>query len=235
MTTTALDIITGAAKLLGVLNKGENLDANDAADGLVSLNDLIASWANDSLLVYTRTEETFSLVGGTASYSIGAGQTWDTVKPVRILEAQIRDSANLDYAMDIINDEEYQNINFKGNSTSLPDSLNYNNGHPYGTVNIYPTPSSSYSIRLLTEKPLTAFALTSTTVDLPAGWNRALRFNLAVDMAPEFLKAGEIDPLVVMGAKESKGAIKSAVLKSRPLLSTDVMYGKRGSIYSGFF
>lgn len=233
--TSALNIIEGAARLIGVLNKGEGLSSDDAADGLVSLNDLIASWANDSLLVYTRTEETFSLVAGTSAYLIGASQTFNTTKPVRIIEAQIRDTANLDYPMSIINDEEYQDITFKGNSSSIPSYLNYNNGHPYGTINLYPTPSVNYSLRLLSEKPLTAFAATSTSVDLPAGWNRALRFNLAVEMAPEYLKAGELDPIVVMTAKESKGAIKSAVLKTRPLLSTDPMYGKRGSIYTGFF
>lgn len=228
--TTALNIIEGAAKLLGVLNKGENMPADDAADGLLALNDLLSSWANDSLLVYTRTLETFSLVAGTAAYSIGSGQTWNTVKPVRILSAVIRDSANLDYPVAIIEDEEYQNVQYKTTPSPLPQYLNYNNGHPYGTVTFYGTPSVANSVRLLTEKPLTAFALTSTTVDLPAGWNKALKFNLALDLAPEY--GAKVDELVLKGAMESKGAIKAAVLKQRPISTPNG--GPRGNIYNSW-
>ena len=228
--TTALNIIEGAAKLLGVLNKGENMPADDAADGLIALNDMLSSWANDSLLVYTRTIEQFSLVAGTAAYSIGSGQTWNTTKPVRILNAVIRDSANLDYPVMVIEDEDYQNIAYKTAPSPLPQYLNYNNGHPYGTVTFYGTPSVANSVRLLTEKPLTAFALTSTTVDLPAGWNKALKFNLALDLAPEY--GAKVDELVLKGAMESKGAIKAAALKQRPIAAPNG--GPRGNIYNSW-
>lgn len=234
--TTVLNIIEGAARLIGALNKGENLSADDAADGLVALNDLVASWANDSLLVTARTEETFSLVAGVASYTIGPSKTFNTARPIVILEAQIRDSGGLDYPVTIISDEEYQDIQFKSTSDSLPQYLNYDNGYPFGTINLYATPSVAYSIRLLSEKPLTSFTSTSQTVDLPPGWNKALRFNLAVDMAPEFIKPNELDPLVIQGAKDSKGAIKAAVLKNRPLLTPATGgRGARISIYSGDF
>ena len=230
--TTALNIIEGAARLIGVLNKGENLPADDAADGLVSLNDLLSSWSNDSLLCYVRTEESFPLVGGTNSYTIGVGQTFNTIKPIKILEAQIRDSGGIDYPVLVIGDEEYQNIALKSQQEPYPQYLNYNNGHPYGTISLYGTPSTNYTIRLLSEKALTSFPQTSTAVDLPSGWNRALRFNLAIEMAPEF--GSKVDPLVVMGAKESKGYIKTAVLKNRPILAP-IQHARRPNILGGDF
>ena len=223
--TTALDLITGAAKLIGVLNKGENMAADDAADGLVSLNDMIESWSNNGLLVYARTIETFSLVAGTASYTMGTGQTWNTTRPIRIISAQIRDGANLDFPVKIINDEEYYNVQDKGSQSPYPEYLNFSNAHPYPVIKFWGTPSQAYTARLVSEKVLSSFALTSTTVDLPSGWKRAIRFNLAVEMAPEY--GVKVDPVVLDKADESLGLIKSAVLKTRPLLSTDPSWLRR--------
>lgn len=231
MTTTALNLIEGAARLIGVLNRGENLSADDAADGLISLNDLISSWSNDSLLIYARTWENFSLVAGTASYLIGASQTFNTVKPISVVSAFIREAGS-DYPLTIISDEDYENIQTKTTQSNIPRFLNYDNGHPYGTIRLYETPGSANGLHLLTEKVLTNFALTSTTVDLPAGWNRALRYNLALDMAPEF----GVKPTseVVLGAKDSLGLIKTAISKNRPMVM-DSKTGAGGNIFNGYY
>jgi hypothetical protein len=231
--TTALNLIEGAARILGVLNKGENMPADDAADGLVALNDLLASWSNESLLVYARTLESFTLTGGVATYLIGSGQTFNTTRPVAIVEAVIRDSSNVDYPLTIINEETYQGTSYKTTQTPIPEFLSYTNAHPYGTINLYGTPSQAYSLRLLTEKPLTSFSLTSTTVDLPPGWNRALRYNLALELAPEY--SVKVDQLIVKNAMDSKGAIKAATLRNRPLLSMDAVDTINKNIYTGWF
>lgn len=230
--TTALNLIEGAAKLIGVLNKGENLQPDDAADGLVALNDLLASWSNDSLLVYTRTEESFALVSGQAAYTIGVGQNFNTTRPTKIISAQIRDPGGIDFPVEIISDEDFQAISYKAAATPLPQYLNYTNAHPYSTINLAGTPNATYTLRLLTEKPLLSFATVNTTADLPAGWNKAIKFNLAVDMATEYLGKNEIDPLVILGAKESKGTIKKAVIKNRPLVSVKYSHTK-DNVYTG--
>ena len=41
---TMRDIVDGAAKRLGVIRSGESLDANDSADILQALNDMMGSW-----------------------------------------------------------------------------------------------------------------------------------------------------------------------------------------------
>lgn len=231
--TTALNIIEGAARIIGVLNKGENMPSDDAADGLVALNDLLASWSNESLLVYARTIESFTLTGGVATYLIGDGQTFDTDRPIAIINATIRDSSGQDYPLTLINDEAYQDTTFKTTQTPYPEFLNYTNGHPYGTINLYGTPSQSYSLRLLTEKPLTSFSTTATTVDLPPGWNRALRYNLALELAPEY--SVKADQLVVKNAMDAKGAIKNTTLRNRPLLAMDRTDTEARNIYTGWY
>lgn len=46
MTTTVQDIVRGALMLLGVLDVGEAIPAQEANDGLTILNDMIQSWAS---------------------------------------------------------------------------------------------------------------------------------------------------------------------------------------------
>lgn len=49
--TTALEIVTGALQELGVLDADEAATAEDAARGLKKLNDMIAAWENDDLVL----------------------------------------------------------------------------------------------------------------------------------------------------------------------------------------
>jgi len=107
--TTALDIIERAMKKAGVLTKSEVADSDEAADALVSLNNLLSSWSNESISVYARVTESFTLVGGTSSYAIGSGQTFNSARPIYIADAYIRIST-LDYPITVINDEIYSLI-----------------------------------------------------------------------------------------------------------------------------
>ncbi|MBD0222369.1 hypothetical protein IAG11_21275, partial [Acinetobacter baumannii] len=45
-------IVTGAMKRAGILAASEKPSAQDLADGIDALNDLLAQWATDNLLVY---------------------------------------------------------------------------------------------------------------------------------------------------------------------------------------
>lgn len=209
--TTALQIITGAARLVGVVRKTEALSADEAADGLVALNDMLASWVNNGLLVTARTWENF-IVASASSYTIGSAATLNTVRPMSIKEAFFR-IGSIDYPLTILTDEEYERISYKTLSTGYPEYLNYDNGYATGIIRLYP--QGAGGLHLLSEKPLTAFASLSTTVDLPPGWNRALRYNLAIDLAPEYGES--VSAEVVKIAGESLDNIQLSIAKNRPI------------------
>lgn len=88
--TTALGIIKSAMRKVGVLTKTENPSADEAQDGLEMLNDLLSSFSNDSMVIYARYSEDFTLSGGTGSYTIGTGGAFNTARPVKIISAFIR-------------------------------------------------------------------------------------------------------------------------------------------------
>jgi hypothetical protein len=213
----------------GVLVKNESPPADEAADGLEMLNDLLASISNDPTVVYARTTENFALSGGVTSYTIGPSATFNTTRPVRIVSAYVR-NATTDYPLDIISDEQYSTLTVK-NSTGIPEFLNYTNGFPQATINLYPTPSSGYTLYIVTEKPLTTFAL-SDTVSLPPGWRRMLVYNLAVELAPEYGQPLTADVLQI--AKDSKAEIRAAIMAAKPMQWNNGL-DQTGNVYSGWF
>lgn len=227
---TARDIITTAFLKAGVLAKNETLDASDANSALDDLNDLLAEWSNDSMLIYARTRDSFTLTGGTGSYTIGTGQTFNTSRPVKINDAFITQSTT-DYPMSIITDEVYDTIPVK-TTRGLPTFLNYNNNHPVGTIRLWPVPSTSYTLNLLSEKVLSSIASLDTDIDFPPGWKKALMLNLALLLPVEYNQP--IDPRLYEMAKEAKAAVKRAIRRNRTM-DAQTGSGVKGNVYNGWF
>ncbi len=203
--TTALDIITSAAKLIGVLFKSETLASDEANDALTALNDMLGGWSNDNLITFAYVLENFPLTGA-ASYTIGSGGAFNTVRPVTIVDAVVR-VGTIDYPLELISPEQYQTeIAYKSITSYVPKYITYDNAYPLATIKMYPVPSGGSTLYLQSNKPLTEFATLSATVDLPKGWNEALKYNLALRLAPEY--GLKIDPIIAEHARKSLGAIR---------------------------
>jgi hypothetical protein len=229
--TTALGIITKAMQKAGILTKAEVPASDEASDALDALNDLLASYSNESILITSRVTESFTLSSGVGVYTIGAGQAFDTVRPVSIVEAHIR-SGIIDYAsMYLAPDEVYQGLNLK-TLQSIPDTLNYTNAFPYGTINLYPYPAYSYELFITSEKPLVNLTL-HQEVSLPAGWNRLLIYNLAVELCPEY--GQKVDPMLLKIANESKAAVSRSIMKVRTMDAPPLTQVGLFNIYTGYY
>lgn len=229
--TTALQIITKALQKNGVLFASEAPSSDMAADGLSALNAMIDSLSNDSLMIYARTSENFPLVGGQATYSIGPSQTFNTVRPIAIVDAcYTRLFPNFDEPVSIISDELYAGITDKV-SMGRPRVINYNNNFPTAEIKLWPTPDQNYQLYMTTEKPLANWTLHQDVL-LPPGWERALIFNLAIDLAPDY--GQPISDALANGARESKGSIARAVIKNRPLQAYPTVGGNQ-NIYTGWY
>ncbi len=227
--TTVRDIITGAVRLLGTLRKGETLSADDVQDGFVALNDMIASWGNDSLLINARAWESFN-IGAGSSYTLGVGQTINTTRPSSIQDAFVR-IGNIDYTLTPLTDVEYERIPYKNLSSNIPQWYNYDNGFPTGIIRIYPYLSVSAELHLLSEKPITEFTDVNQTIVVTPGTNRALRSNLALELAPEY----RVEPSasLVRMASTSLDSIMLAIAKNRPV-KYQAPPTLRGNIYNGW-
>jgi len=224
---TANSIITRALRIAGVLARSEPPDAEELNDGLDTLNDLMESMSNDSLLLYARTLENFTLTGGQTDYTIGSGGDFDTDRPLSIIKAYVR-SGDIDYPLSIISDEEYANITLKTTQT-IPYFLNYNGQFPLGTIKLYPSPPSGYELYILSEKVLATFTL-NQTVQLPPGWNRFLKNRLALELAPEY--GVQISQMAYEASQEALGMIKRTSAKVKSMDHAPMT--DNGNVFSGW-
>lgn len=231
MTTTALDLITGAAKLLGVVFKSETLDADESNDGLVALNDMLDGWSNDDLLTYAYTLESFPLTGA-LSYTMGVGGDFNTARPINIVDALVR-IGTIDYPLKIISQEEYQlDIAFKSLTSPIPKFLTYDNGYPLGTIKMYAVAIAGGTLFLQSNKPLSNISSLASVVSLPPGWNRAIKNNLAIELAAQY--GVDVPDSVIKNAAMSLGDIKRSTSINNPMpLLTDIV--REGNIFSGWY
>lgn len=210
--TTGLTIVTKAMQKCGILTKGQVPTGDEANDALSALNSMIALWANDSMNIYARTWESFTLTGGTASYTIGTSQTFNTARPVLIASAYVRNNTT-DTNVSIVADEIYNQL-IQKDTQGIPEILNFDNAFPSATIRLFPVPSAAYTLFLLNEKPLTAFTLAGT-VSLPPGWETALIFNLPEHIAGDYDQ--EVPASVQKIAISSKAGIQKSIMKNRSL------------------
>lgn len=233
--STVSDLIKGSLRLLGAIAQGETPSSNASADGLSVLNEMLDSWSNEGLILFDRTIETFSLVASTASYTIGTGATFNTARPIRLIQANAKQSGdNSEFPIRILNSDEYSRIIDKTIQSNLPLSIYYNDTFPTGTIYVWPVPSAAASLILYSDKPLSNFSLIADTVSLPPGYKEAMRYNLAVRLAPEYGRPISQD--IAMIASESKAAIMRT--NNEPVYMQSDVFGlvgdeKQFNIYTG--
>lgn len=211
--TTARTIIESSLRKIGALTKFDDLSADEAVDGLESLNQMLDSWSTDGLIVFARSWEVFNLTGGDGEYTIGSGADFNTTRPNHIIEAFVR-SDTTDYPLEIITEEDYYKKIVDKSSQGIPDYLCYDTAFPNGRIRLWPVPSSSLALHLLSEKPFSAYAL-DDTVSLPPGYEMAIIYNLAIIQAPEYGQPASGD--IVGIAMESLGSIKRNNARNRPI------------------
>jgi hypothetical protein len=210
ISTTALDLITGGMRNIGALEAGETPNAQDANDALQVLNDMLESWSTDHLFIYASVENILTLIPGQYQYLIGTGATFNIPRPLRITNAFTRITASgttgLDYPINIVGRDKYVQIGLKSVMGPWPTILYYDPTYPNGNIYFYPNPSQAGELHLWTDTILADFANLAQPIALPQGYARAIKKNLALELAPEYGKSP--GPMLVKQAMESKMMIK---------------------------
>lgn len=228
---TVRDLIAGSLRLIGVLAQSESPAAQEEQDAFNALNDLVASFSTEHLIIPNVVREVFNCVAGTQTYAMGPGATFDTSRPIQIVDAlTVVQGSNpeQELPMKIINENEFASIFIKSVESTIPLWLYSDGAFPNTNLNLWPVPQVNSQLVLYSLKPLTSFASVNTTVSLPPGGNRMLRFNLAIELAPEYGKM-ELDPKIVAIAEASKANFKRANQKPLYMKTDDALAGPRGT------
>ena len=210
--TAVRTILTRAVRLLGAVAQGTPLAAGDAADALTALNGMLQSWNIESLAVYTENFDPYNLVPGQQFYTIGPTGNIalaPQLRPSSLYRAQLKvtdTTPNLFRPIELINDEEWSDLRLQQISTAYPTKL-YNDGNfPNMGLYLYPIPTMAYQLILWTWNQISIITDLNADLSLPPGYERAIIYNLAVEIAAEYGKVPSPD--VTRIANDSLALIK---------------------------
>lgn len=236
-TSAALDLLTGAMQDIGVLAMGETLEAPESTDALVVLNQMLDAWALDRGLLYSLVRTTKTLGVGTASYTIGSAGSIAVARPTRLSKAcLILDTGAatpLEVRIAVLSDEQYANWPQKTEQGSQPLAVFYDRSSDedgYGLVYPLPIPNVG-TTKLVLYTPggaVSQFAALDTEYDLSEGFARAIRKNVALEIAPGYPQA-TVSVDLRNQARASLLAIKSAYLVAESRRNNPVLVGRGGS------
>ena len=232
--SNARSIIKRSLQSIGKIGRGKDMTADQAADGLEFLNQLIASWKGEGLTIPFRTTEELTYLTSKTSYTIGTGGDLSTVRPTQIISAFHRDGSGSDHPMRMMTLNEFNEIRYKDIST-YPDRFYYESVYPLGIISFDYQPSTDLTLHLTSLKEITEFTDLDAEIELPAEYDRALRSNLTIETAPDYGQS--VSQEIMLTAIESKTNIKRLNKANRnDVMTIDIglRKGNIGNILNGY-
>jgi len=206
--TTALQLVTSSLRKLGAVAAGEALDADEQSDALAALNQIVESWNLKGLALFRRENAAYTLVPSQQAYSVGSGADFDGPRPITLHSAFVT-RGGIDYPLAVLTQAEWNDILQKSTESQLPEAVYYEPTFPDGTLRFWPVPLEALPVTLAIDMQLAVVADINDDLSFPPGYERALLYALAVDLAPEY-PAVTLSQSVIDAADEALADIKRA-------------------------
>jgi hypothetical protein len=213
---SAQNIIDQACISLELIRAGGSMASWEYSICLDAANELLDSLSATGLLIPYLVRDSL-LLTGPASYTIGSGATWNTVRPLKIKSAAVIVSGS-ERAVRVVSAEEYAALAVDRNRTgNFADYLCCDYAAPSATIYLNPAPLNGGNLELWSLKPLSNFqALNDQNLlgGLPAGYAELLKTKLAVILAPMFPGAKLTDQMIARAEKlhQNLAALNASVL-----------------------
>jgi hypothetical protein len=207
ITTISGDLFKAALrKCGGILAEGETPSAELLEDTRLAFNMMVDAWSAERLSVYGELEQVLTWPAGMASRTVGPSGDIVGTRPMGPVSAFFRISA-VDYPLTPITSSIYDEIPQKTTSSSHPEFIYIDQEVPNATIYLYPVPSGDLELHLSSVQELAQIPDLFTNILLPPGYQKALIYNLAVEMCPEL--GMEVPPTVKRIAIFSKRALRA--------------------------
>lgn len=226
MATTARTLITNALRDLAAIGARQPVSADDLEFGLTTLNEWVGSLRTQRTATFMVSRHVLPLTAGVGSYTIGPGGAFNLDRPNRIEGVGLVFDRTAATVTEVslgrpLNLSEYQHVVAKAQTSTHPYGVYYDWGMAagLGTIRVIPTPSGAVSdLVLYLPSPVQRFTDLSTTYHFPDGYERAIRANLAIELAP----AWEREPSGALVARASEAMADVRRANHRPrILSVD--------------
>jgi len=177
MATTVQEFVNSTLRLIRVLDSGETPTATESDNALTALNQLIGSWSAAGVPIYQESKDTIALTGASV-YPL-------SFRPMRITAAQVSYSG-ITFPVAIVPSQQWILPKDRTATSKFAKELYYDGTFPTGNVYLWPIVQAGSSLELFSLKPLAQFASLGDTINLPSGYEQALRYGLAGVLAPEY-------------------------------------------------
>lgn len=182
---TRLQVVTASLRKLGVLASGEVASTNANSDGQQALNAIVKAFVADGMPLWKIASQSFTVVSGTSSYTVGPSLTINCPKPLKIIQAFYTPSGGTQTPMTVQNRYDFNNL--PTGTTGEPLFLNYQPLRTSGTIKLWPTPdNSTTSVTFHYQSPYEDMDDDANDFDFPPEWMQALIYTLAWTLAPEY-------------------------------------------------
>lgn len=184
-------LIKECLQLVEAIGEGQDPTATQYTDASRTLNLMLKAWQAYGIQLWKEETISFSLTQGKQSYSIGLSGSPDVneARPLKILEAVIRDSGDNDTNLIPLTRQEYWNLSDK-TTEGFPTQFYYEKSIPNGTFYIWPTADStsagSDTIYIVYQSPIEDVDAATDELDFPQEWYEAVKYGLAVRLAPVY-------------------------------------------------
>jgi len=221
------DIFIAAMEIIGATTLDELPEPSELQKCLRHCNLMLDSWASRLSLQGT-VQQPFTLQAGKVSYTIGLGGDFNTIKPISVPTAFVRDGGGTDYPVEMTEREVYDGLSDKTVSTGRPDTILYDPGTPQqtpqlGTFFCYPIPDAAgpYTLFINQIKYLTEFVNLTDVVNMAPAYNKALVANLAVEIWRPMGRKGPVPPDIRQAATRTMDVLMG-INHRIPLMRTDL-------------
>lgn len=217
------DLVRSILRLIGAISSSETPAADEATDTLEAMNMLLASWGATRFLSAS-TGKVSKTMTGALSYTIGPGGDINATRPTALYVVTYTLSG-MDYDVKVIDYADYQKIGLKTVTGTIPEFIALKPDNPLSTIYLYPAPNTG-TLTIDNIRPADELGL-DDDLPYPPEWIRALKFNTAIEIAPEY--GFSVSPELAESARESKAIVMRSMV-SVPVASIDpLLFPTRGN------
>lgn len=203
---TVPDFLGLALSEIRVIRRGDIVQPTMQDTALAVCNEVLDGWNGISAAAFSRSFLSYTTVPNLSPHTIGPAGTFNvTIRPLKIVTASIIISGTSKSPLHVVNSTWWSDQAMAPTIVSdLPGTLYYEPTWPLGSIYFYPIINAAQTLELQTLHELAQVGI-GDSLDLPQGYQRALRLTLAEELCPHF--GQPLDPNLVRRAADARRQI----------------------------
>lgn len=207
------DLISASLMEIGALSPGEVLPAAEQSQGSLVLTQMLDAWQAERLYVWGIQRVLLVPAALKAIYTLGPGGDFNLPRPAKIVRFGVVNLGNplqpVELQLDSLTPQKWAEIPVKNIAAALPSRVWDDQAFPQRNLSYWPVPNVQVNFTVYQWSTITVWPDYVTDVTFPPGYAEAIRYSLAIRLAPSFGAAAMVTPLLTELARAAVNRIKA--------------------------